>query len=92
MNQSVRSSSLYSLIEERHLTPLTPTELSEQDFIDFFRDPEASWRPYAAGLPWVRDPEVHGALARHLKRLDSLGSEENVVAFIASESGAEGRR
>jgi hypothetical protein len=80
----------YSLIEERHLTPLTPTELSEQDFIDFFRDPEASWRPYAAGLPWVRHPEMHGALVKHLKRLDSLGAEENVVAFIASESGAGG--
>jgi hypothetical protein len=80
----------YSLIEERHLTPLLPQELSEQDFIEFFRNPDASWRPYAAGLPWVRDREVHSALAKYLKRLDSVGAEDNVVAFIASESGAGG--
>jgi len=82
--------SVYSLIEERHLAPLAPHELSETDFVEFFRTADASWRPYAAGLPWVRDPEARNSLAKYLKRLDSVGSEDNVVAFIASESGAGG--
>lgn len=82
--------SVYSLIEERHLAPLAPQELSEADFVEFFRTADASWRPYAAGLPWVRNKEARTSLAKYLKRLDSVGSEDNVVAFIASESGAGG--
>ena len=81
---------VYSLIEERHLAPLAPHELPEADFVEFFRTPHASWRPYAAGLPWVRNPEARTSLGKYLKRLDSVGSEDNVVAFIASESGAGG--
>jgi hypothetical protein len=37
--------SVYSLIEERHLAPLAPHELSEADFVEFFRTPHASWHP-----------------------------------------------
>lgn len=80
----------YSLIEERDLSPLTPAELSEEQFIDFFRDPEASWRPYAAGLPWLRHTEAKSDLSGYLKKLDAVGAEESVIAFIASESGAGG--
>ena len=80
----------YSLVEERDLTPLTPEELSEDDIVGFFRDPAASWRPYAAGLPWVRDTQAEKTLSSHLKKLDALGSEENCIAYISSESGAGG--
>lgn len=82
--------SQYSLIEERDLTAIMPEELSEDDFVEFFRDPEASWRPYAAGLPWIRDAQFKNNLERLLKRLDDIGSDENYVAYIASESGAGG--
>ena len=81
---------LYSPIEERDLRPLLPTELSEEDFSGFFRNPEASWRPYAAGLPWMRDQDTLKDLLKYLKRLDSVGSDENCIAFVASESGAGG--
>jgi hypothetical protein len=47
-----------------------PEELSEEDFVTFFRDPTSSWRPYAAGLPWIRDAESKKILAGLLKRLD----------------------
>ena len=80
----------YSLIEERDLTPIMPEELSEEDFVEFFRNTEGSWRPYAAGLPWVRDPEWMSALSAQMKRLDSGGSEENRVLYISSETGAGG--
>lgn len=80
----------YSLVEERDLTPLMPEDLSEEDFVGFFRNPEESWRPYAAGLPWVRDTNCQKDLNRRLKALDDAGSEENCVAYISSESGAGG--
>ena len=80
----------YSLIEERDLRPLLPTELSEDDFSGFFRNPEASWRPYAAGLPWMKNQDTLKILLGCLKKLDSGGSDENCIAFVASESGAGG--
>jgi hypothetical protein len=80
----------YSLIEERDLTPITPEELSEEEFISFFQDPTASWRPYAAGLPWFRDPQCSAKLVGLLRRLDTDGPEEDSIAYIASESGAGG--
>jgi hypothetical protein len=80
----------YSLIEDRDLTPLTPDELAEGDFVSFFRDPESSWRSYAAGLPWIREMHAQEALMGHLKRLDAVGAEANRIAYVASESGAGG--
>ncbi|MBI5847908.1 MAG: hypothetical protein HZB31_08165, partial [Nitrospirae bacterium] len=80
----------YSLIEERDLIPLMPEELSEEDFIAFFRNPEASWRPFAANLPWIRDMQCRLKLRDCLKKLDTVGAEENCVAYISSESGAGG--
>jgi len=80
----------YSLIEERDLMPITPDDLLEEDFVGFFRNPEDSWRPYAAGLPWVRGMEEKRNLKSLLKRLDASGSDEDSVAYIASESGAGG--
>ena len=80
----------YSLIEERSLTLLGPADISEEDFVAFFRNPESSWRPYAAGLPWIRDVKSKTKLIRCLEKLDVVGSDENFVAYIASEQGAGG--
>lgn len=80
----------YSLVEERDLAPLTPEELAEDDFVAFFRNPEESWRPYAAGLPWIRTPKCKKDLSNLLNKLDAVGPEENCIAYISSESGAGG--
>jgi len=80
----------YSLIEERHLLPVGADELPEDDFNSFFKDPTSSWRPFAAGLPWQRTGEHLTQLERIMKRLDSQGSDENCVAYIAAEPGAGG--
>ena len=80
----------YTLIEERDLRPLLPIDLPEEDFTAFFQNPEASWTPYAAGLPWMRDPDILKALLRHLNKLDAAGPTDNRIAFLASESGAGG--
>lgn len=80
----------YSIVEERDLAPLMPEELSEEDFVTFFRNPQDSWRPYAAGLPWLRDEQCKKVLKSCLKKLDAVGSEENCIAYISSEPGAGG--
>ncbi|MGB4949953.1 MAG: ATP-binding protein, partial [Rhizobiaceae bacterium] len=81
---------LYTPIEERDLTPLVPRELSQEEFISFFKNPEQSWRPYAAGLPWLRDTNCKEKLRKYLHRLDSVGPDENCVAYVTSEPGAGG--
>lgn len=81
---------LYTPIEERDLTPLVPGELSQEEFINFFKNPDQSWRPYAAGLPWLRDTNCKEKLRKCLQRLDSVGSDENCIAYITSEPGAGG--
>lgn len=80
----------YSVIEEHHLAQLTPEELPEADFVAFFQDTSRSWRPYQTGLPWIRDTECHARLGDYLEKLDSVGPEENTIAYIACESGAGG--
>ena len=80
----------YSFVEERDLVPLVPDEILEEDFVRFFQNPEGSWRPFAAGLPWIRDTTTKKLLTRFFRLLDVTGSEENCVAYIASESGAGG--
>lgn len=80
----------YDLIQERNVMRLQPDELNQEEFVDFFKDPEHSWRPYAAGLPWVRDASARDELRRLLRRLDSYGPDENCIAYIASEPGSGG--
>ncbi|MDS0849097.1 hypothetical protein [Burkholderia cenocepacia] len=80
----------YSLIEERDVSPLMPEELAEEDFIGFFRNSRESWRPYAAGLPWIRDVNCKKLLDDCLKKLDVGGAEDNCIAYISSEPGAGG--
>jgi len=80
----------YQLIQERELVPLSPQDLSHDEFVAFFRDPSASWRPYAAGLPWVRDKDCSNAVFQILRKLDSVGPEENRVAYLAAEPGSGG--
>lgn len=80
----------YSLIEERDLAPLMPEDLSEEEFVGFFRDSTSSWRPYAAGVSWFRDQRCRNTLSSLLAKIDDVGPDENCIAYISSESGAGG--
>lgn len=80
----------YELIQERDLSVITPEDLNEEEFNAFFENSEGSWRPYAAGVPWLRDQEGQRAVERLLRRLDTVGSGENRIAYISSEPGAGG--
>jgi hypothetical protein len=80
----------YEVIEERDLKPIAPEDLTEGDFVSFFQDPYSSWRPYAAGLPWLRDPATVHHVLKCLEILNAVGPEASSIAYIASESGAGG--
>ena len=80
----------YYLIRERDLTTVMPEDLTKEEVIEFFQNSEASWRPYAAGLPWVRDNRPLNTVLSRLKKLNTVGPEENGIGYIASESGAGG--
>lgn len=82
--------SSYSLLEERDLSIIIPEDLSKEDFVSFFKSSESSWRPYAAGLPWIRDSQYEKDLHKCMKKLDTGGSDEDCVAYIVSEPGAGG--
>jgi hypothetical protein len=82
--------SYYTTIEERDLHLLSPGELNKEDLIAFFQDSTTSWRPYAAGLPWNREPDAQVGLLNYMRRLDTDGAEENKILYLVSESGAGG--
>jgi hypothetical protein len=81
---------LYETVEERWLSPLIPSELSELEFVDFFKNSADSWRPFAAGVPWLRDSKPEQALNEQFKRIDTEGADANRITYIMSESGAGG--
>lgn len=45
----------YELLSEAHLEYVAPEGLSAKEINGFFQDPSASWRPYAAQMPWSRE-------------------------------------
>ena len=78
----------YELLTENHLLPLLPEDLKAEEVEGFFTDSSASWRPYAAGMPWQREPKAVESVKRALRNLDHEGAEENQVFFVSAESGA----
>lgn len=80
----------YNLIQLQDLAPITPEELSEKDFIGFFQNTDSSWKPYRAGLPWIRDKASEKKLLHLVNKLDTVGADENCIAYITAESGAGG--
>jgi hypothetical protein len=80
----------FSLIQEKDLATLVPEELHEDEFAEFFNNPTTSWRPYAAGLPWIRDASWAKNLIEVIQSIDAAGHEANAIAYVASAPGAGG--
>ena len=80
----------YELILAHELTLLQPTELSFKDLSTFFDRSEHSWRPYAAGLPWLPDKEPLRKTVAALEEVDRSGPESNALLFVGAEPGAGG--
>lgn len=80
----------YELILERNFASAGADELPEETFNAFFRGEANDWRAFAAGLPWIRNDNAWQGLQAQLRRLDSAGSSESRITYIASEAGAGG--
>ena len=80
----------YELIRERDLAYISPEELTEDEFNEFFEGSLSSWRPYGSCLPWIQDHTAVTEVKKILHRLDTIGPTENKVAYITSEPGAGG--
>ena len=78
----------YELISADLLLKLGPEDLQRIEVENFFRNPAASWRPYAAGVPWPRVPEALTELSAALRKLDRDGPSSNHVFYVQAESGA----
>lgn len=78
----------YDLVLDRDLTSADPDDLPEEAFNAFFRGDLGDWRPFSAGVPWIRDGGAWTGLQAQLRRLDSAGSPENRITYIVSEAGA----
>ena len=78
----------YDLITDRDFTSADTDDLPEDAFNAFFRGELVDWRPFAAGVPWIRDDSAWLGLQAQLRRLDSAGSPENRITYIVSEPGA----
>lgn len=78
----------YDLIKERDLTSADADDLPEDAFNAFFRGELNDWRPFAAGVPWIRDNSAWLTLQAQLRDLDSAGPSANRITYIVSEPGA----
>lgn len=80
----------YDLIRDRDLTSADTDDLPEDAFNAFFQGELGDWRPFAAGVPWIRDDGAWLVLRTQLRRIDSAGPPENRITYIVSEAGAGG--
>lgn len=78
----------YELLSETNLAYVTPEGLTSDEVNGFFRDPSASWRPYAARIAWPREESARRKVTTALRKLDEEGPEAGRIFYVASESGA----
>jgi len=77
-------------IQVRDALPVSPADLSDEEFQGFFTRGRFSWRPYAAKLPWLPDSAPEKELLRTLHRqLAEPPGSVNVLSVL-SEPGAGG--
>ena len=80
----------FEIIHENAMTSLLPEDLTESEITKFFERSTESWRPNAAGLPWIRNSDVKKQLLRTLHSVLERDSEENRLCLLVAEAGAGG--
>lgn len=78
------------LIQVRDLLPISPSDLTEADLKSFFTKSFNSWRPYAAGLPWLPDSSPEKRLCHALTEALNGAPNHNSLVSVTSEPGAGG--
>lgn len=80
----------FEIIKSKDLRRLTDTDLTVEDLDAFFDKSRHTWRPFSAGLPWLRDKSSVKKLLNGLKTVHENGSDEKAIYYVLSESGAGG--
>ena len=80
----------FEVIREGHMTPILPADLKSDEIASFFERSSNSWRPNAAGLPWMRNSKAEKQLKRALHEVLERDSESNKLCLLVSEPGAGG--
>lgn len=80
----------YDIIRKSEIVPIMSNDLELEEITGFFDRSDASWRPYAAGLPWMRNHDAADEIERVLRDLHSERRSENGAFYISSEFGAGG--
>ncbi|MEX0960254.1 MAG: hypothetical protein WDZ63_13300 [Burkholderiales bacterium] len=78
------------LIQLRDTLPVSPQDLSEEEFRAFFTKSFSTWRPYAAGLPWIPNAAPERELLKALKETLLEPPETPRIFSVVSEPGAGG--
>ncbi|MGI4843371.1 MAG: hypothetical protein ACRYF7_08635 [Janthinobacterium lividum] len=80
----------YRLIKSEDLVRVTPEDLTIDDISGFFDKSIQSWRPFAAGLPWIPDRSAITELIADMRAVRRKGPEANALRYIWSDPGAGG--
>jgi hypothetical protein len=80
----------YELLQTGDLRHLQPNDLTAEEIEGFFNDAAASWRPYAASMPWERNRKTQQDIHNILRRLDRDGPDAGRIAYISTEPGSGG--
>lgn len=80
----------YELIAAEDVGLIQPSELSFDELSGFFDRSGTSWKPYAAGVPWLPNKSAVDAVLRSLETVAAGGADENRVHLVAAEAGAGG--
>lgn len=78
----------YDLIRSQDLQVVTPGDLQEEQCTEFFSGYHSSWIPFAAGLPWDRDPKLVREVMDGLAGLEKDTDQRLKLFLLPGQSGA----
>ncbi len=81
---------LCDFVRVQDTLPVVPGDVREEEFRAFFTRGKFSWRPYAAGLPWMPDAAPERALLQALRDQLADPASSIQVLSVLSEAGAGG--
>lgn len=80
--------SKYEMILESDLSPVQISDLKREEIDGFFRDVRSSWRPFAAGLPYLGSTDAPSTLLNELKAMEREKADSLPVKYIMANKGS----
>ena len=78
----------FQTIFDVDLYPLLSTDLLPDEIQDFFENSKHSWRPFAAGLPYLHDTTTFDSVIRTLRGMEREKADRLRVQLVSAEDGA----